>query len=27
LILEKDDILVVYGANTDIERLLKKKIS
>ncbi len=25
LILEKDDILVVYGANVDIERLLKKK--
>ncbi len=27
LILEKDDILVVYGANSDIERLLKKKIN
>lgn len=27
LILDKDDILVVYGSNIDIERLLKKKIS
>lgn len=27
LILEKDDILVVYGANKDIQSLLKKKIN
>lgn len=27
LVLEKDDILVVYGANIDIERLLKKKLN
>ena len=27
LLLEKDDVLVVYGANKDIQSLLKKKFN